>query len=265
MKLAQGQYYGNINKSCNAGGLILSKSDYTGKNSLPSHHHENPYFCYVIKGGYREQSRSIDEYCSKGDIIFHPPETSHSDTFTDNFSVCFNIELSGKWRTLLEKRVQTGKITKTNYFKLQQIALKIYAEMNTPDELSQLVSEGLMIDMLDSFSKTEVVYDLNPAYLKTVYEYVTDSHPVNPALNELSAIAGVSPEHLAREFKNKFNTTIGEYARGLKISRAIDLLCKTDRSLAQIAYEAGFADQSHFTRTFRKVLGITPKAYRSIS
>lgn len=266
MKLSAGQYYGSIHKSFNYNGLILSKSYYSNEKPLPVHHHENPYFCYVLKGGYREQSNRIDEYCSKGDIIFHPSETEHTDTFIDILSVCFNIELTGMWKSLIDRnKTAEYAITKTCSHKLQALVLKIYSEMNDPDELSQIVTEGLMAELVVYFSENNIVYYSNPSYLKTVTEFIRETYSSNPTLAELSQLAGVTPEHLARGFKNKFKTTIGEYIRNMKLAAAVDMLNKTNKPLAEIAYEAGFSDQSHFTRTLKKVMGVTPKSYRNIS
>jgi hypothetical protein len=45
MKLETGQYYGNIFQAVNTNGVILTRTDYSGKVLLPVHYHENPYFC----------------------------------------------------------------------------------------------------------------------------------------------------------------------------------------------------------------------------
>ena len=54
----------------------------------------------------------------------------------------------------------------------------------------------------------------------------------------------------------------GEYVRRQRIALACRSLAESDMPLADVAIEAGFADQSHFTRTFKRQLGVTPAAYR---
>ena len=71
------------------------------------------------------------------------------------------------------------------------------------------------------------------------------------------------PAHLARVFRAHHGVSVGEYARRLRLAWAAGELARTDTPLAVIASQAGFADQSHFTRLFRQHLGITPARYRA--
>ena len=81
----------------------------------------------------------------------------------------------------------------------------------------------------------------------------------------LSAIAesiGVHPVYLAREFRNRYNCTIGGYIRHLRIQFACRQMANSDVTVAEIASAAGFFDQSHFSRTFKRLTGSTPTNYR---
>jgi len=72
----------------------------------------------------------------------------------------------------------------------------------------------------------------------------------------------VHPAYLARTFRSHFGTPLGSYARRLRLTWAASQLSSTDDPIARIALEAGFFDQSHFTRAFRQSYGMTPLAYR---
>jgi len=63
-------------------------------------------------------------------------------------------------------------------------------------------------------------------------------------------------------FRLHYGQPVGAYLRGLRIAWAAGKLTGTDEDIAQIALQAGFFDQSHFTRTFKRQLGLTPLAYR---
>jgi AraC family transcriptional regulator len=85
------------------------------------------------------------------------------------------------------------------------------------------------------------------------------------SLADLAATAGVHPVHLARAFREHQGITVAAYTRRLRFERSLRELAElgtSQRSLAEIAQAAGFADQSHFSRTFKKLTGLTPKAYR---
>jgi len=73
---------------------------------------------------------------------------------------------------------------------------------------------------------------------------------------------GIHPVHLAREFRRHYQCTIGEYVRRLKVEYACLQISVSEASLHQIALAAGFFDQSHFARTFKQIMGVTPGNYR---
>jgi AraC-like DNA-binding protein len=80
------------------------------------------------------------------------------------------------------------------------------------------------------------------------------------SLDELSAVAGLSRFHLLRAFKKRFGVPPHTYQLHARIARARVLLQK-GVSPADTASSVGFADQSHFTRHFKRILGVTPGQY----
>lgn len=68
--------------------------------------------------------------------------------------------------------------------------------------------------------------------------------------------------HLAQSFRKFYNCTIGDYLRSLRIGFACRQLRRPEIPLSEIAFHAGFADQSHFSRTFKKTFGVPPTQYR---
>ena len=88
------------------------------------------------------------------------------------------------------------------------------------------------------------------------------SHPWR--VPELAAIAGLSPKQLERLARRTLGTSPQRLVQRLRVERAVREIVTTDASLGTIAAECGFYDQSSFTRQFRRVLGVTPGAYRSV-
>jgi AraC family transcriptional regulator len=87
----------------------------------------------------------------------------------------------------------------------------------------------------------------------------------NVTLAELAKMVGVHPVYLASSFRKQYGCTVGEYRQRLRIEFACRELAKDHSSLAQIALAAGFANQAHFSRTFKRVTGTTPAKYRTSS
>ncbi len=82
-------------------------------------------------------------------------------------------------------------------------------------------------------------------------------------LPELAALAGVSISQLERDFVGIFGVTPNVVVNQIRINRALQLL-ETQKSIATIAYECGFSDQSAFNRRFKGSVGMNPRAYREV-
>lgn len=80
-------------------------------------------------------------------------------------------------------------------------------------------------------------------------------------LTELAAIAKVSPNYFATQLKKSIGITPHQYVIGQRVAKAKQLLLKGKLTLAEIAHDLGFADQSHLTRHFKKAMGVTPKKF----
>jgi AraC-like DNA-binding protein len=78
----------------------------------------------------------------------------------------------------------------------------------------------------------------------------------------MAAVAGVSVSRLHALFREELNTTPQAWVRDLRLGRVKEWLGTTSLSIAEIAYRAGYADQSALTRAMREVTGLTPAAYR---
>jgi AraC-like DNA-binding protein len=98
--------------------------------------------------------------------------------------------------------------------------------------------------------------------MRRVHEYVEAHLSSSIELAELSAIAGLSVFHFAREFKRSAGVTPHYYLVGRRLERAKELLARSDLSVAEIAFVTGFSDQSHLARHFRQMIGVTPGQFR---
>jgi AraC-like DNA-binding protein len=80
---------------------------------------------------------------------------------------------------------------------------------------------------------------------------------------ECAAFCNMSKAHFARTFKRTAGQSPVQFILGIRIDRAKELLDFADKSIADIAEASGFPDQNYFTRTFKKVTGMTPTRYRN--
>ncbi len=97
--------------------------------------------------------------------------------------------------------------------------------------------------------------------LKRLTNYIEDNLDRTIGLAELATIVNVSRFHFTRLFKRSTGMTAISFVEQCRIRRAQSLLAETDIPLAQVALMTGFADQSHFTRRFHRVVGCTPAGF----
>ncbi len=91
-------------------------------------------------------------------------------------------------------------------------------------------------------------------------DFLSSRIQVNPSLDEIARATGVNRFLLLRYFKRVLGTTPHAYLIRIRIERAQDILQRSS-SLAEVAALFGFADQAHFTRLFKRLVGMTPGEY----
>jgi len=98
--------------------------------------------------------------------------------------------------------------------------------------------------------------------LRRVLLHIEENLGERVGLGTLAAVAGLSKWHFGRAFKRSVGTAPHSYLVQRRIERAKQLVAETNRPLADIGYETGFADQSHFTHVFAAMVGATPLSFR---
>lgn len=98
--------------------------------------------------------------------------------------------------------------------------------------------------------------------LEKVIFYVHNHYREKITLTKLSKITGCSPQYIGQLFKKTAWCSFSRYLMRYRVNKAQDLLKNTELSLTEIAYETGFFDSAHFTKSFSSVTGLTPLAYR---
>jgi AraC family transcriptional regulator len=102
------------------------------------------------------------------------------------------------------------------------------------------------------------------AKLRAVVEYVEEHLDGSSTLEQLAAVARLSPNYFVGQFKNATGLPPHQYVILRRVERARQLLqTGTELSLAEVAARAGFYDQSQFSHHFRRVLGVTPGQFRT--
>jgi AraC family transcriptional regulator len=100
--------------------------------------------------------------------------------------------------------------------------------------------------------------------LRAVVEYIEEHLVRGLTLEQMAAVAHISPYHFARQFRAATGRPPHQYVILRRVERARDLLhTRTDLSLAEVAVSAGFSDQSQFSHHFKRLVGVTPGRFRT--
>jgi AraC-like DNA-binding protein len=91
-------------------------------------------------------------------------------------------------------------------------------------------------------------------------EFLEEHYADRVSLRDLSRLTGLSPFHLHRSFSRRIGMPPHAYQVHVRISRARSFL-RGGRAISDIASSTGFADQSHFTYAFKRLMGVTPGQY----
>ncbi|HEX7181319.1 MAG TPA: AraC family transcriptional regulator, partial [Thermoanaerobaculia bacterium] len=212
----------------------------------------------VLRGGYREHLTGDTRLCAPCTAVFHPPGEVHSDAFLDAGGRVFNAEIGDAWLARW-----TGDLprpgTASPDSPLLPVLQSLYRELRWPDDLSPLTVESLMAAALTAAAQTPKSLS---GPVRRARQILQERFREPILLGEVASEVGVDPAHLARAFKESCGTTMGDYTRRLRLAFALRRIAEEGSSLAGIAHEAGFADQSHFSRIFKRQTGMTPAAYR---
>lgn len=265
--LQPGHFYGEITRKREASGLILSELKHETARKLPSHSHELAYFCLLLNGNYWEQFGRKRITYKPLTVMFHPPGMTHVDEIGPAGGRFFNVEV--KTELMDRLRECLGKVdldSSLHAGDLAWLAMRLYREHKEADACSVLTIEGLVLEMLALVGrlKDSKLRD-QPRWLSNAVDLLHAEFRSNLKVQDIANQIGVHPFHLSRVFRTVHRQTIGEYVHKLRVGYACKMLALPDCDLATVALSAGFADQSHFTKVFKNLTGMTPGAFRQIS
>lgn len=103
-----------------------------------------------------------------------------------------------------------------------------------------------------------------PVWVHRLKQLLNDQWNTPFDLHDLAMMAGVHPVTISKYFPHYFGMTLSSYLKSIKIEKSILLIKTTSLSLTEIAYACGFADQAHFTRSFKEYTRFLPKDFRKI-
>jgi len=262
--LKAGEHYGSVFCKTNIPSAILSESVYQKSVALPEHSHELAFFTLILQGHYSEHYAGKNLVYSPLTVLWRHSNLSHRDKIETNSSRFFFVEIK---RAYLNKLAEYEKVPEHLFEQngaLTWLAARLRSEVQDAQNCSPLVAEGITLEMLGNLARKKTSGEKRPPkWLLRVIEKLNEEFAENLSTEELALEASVHPVYLASVFRRFYHETIGEYVQKLRVAHASKLLLDREIPLCEIAYSAGFSDQSHFNRIFKRIVGTTPGAFRN--
>lgn len=265
LRLPAGRFYGKILKECEVRGFKFSESLYAPHTRISRHSHSHSYLCILLKGSYRETYHRRIRECTPLTVVFHPVGEVHADHFLNAGGRIFRFEISPE--RLYQASEHTAGLCQPSEFNggtVSWLAVRLYREFQEMDDHSPLVVEGLALEIIGEAARQDVKRRTcrAPRWLSRARDVLHECLPEDLTVARIADLAEVHPVHLTRVFRQFYGCSVGEYIRKLRIDFASRELSSTRIPLAEIATAAGFSDQSHFSKSFKRFTGMTPAQYR---
>jgi AraC family transcriptional regulator len=157
---------------------------------------------------------------------------------------------------------------------IQQLALALKLEIQTGCLSGRLYGELLGTALADrlvqnyAVSKPSLEFKakgLPQSQLKRVFDYIKANLTQDLSIWDLATLTSMSKSHFSRSFKQSVGISPYQYLMRQRVERAKQLLKQQTISISDIALDCGFANQTHLTKVFRQMTGMTPKAYQKRS
>ena len=231
---------------------------------VPWHDHGMSTLCVVFGGSVTEEDARSVRHRRPGDLLFRPEPDRHRNRVSEEGVRILTLEIeSGAMESLREDGLDLNEPVSAQSQRAARMARRVQVELSRPDSATTLELQGLAFQLMAAAVRCQRSGPTDPpAWLEDVRARLQDDFRSTPSLGALAREHGVSAHRLSRAFRRCYGSHVGEFLRGLRLARAMDLLAGSADPIADVALESGFFDQSHLTNVFRKRTGLTPAEFR---
>ncbi len=245
-------------------GFSVLRGMHAGGMLLPRHTHDDPSLCYVFEGCFTEHSGGRSFECREDTLKLTVAGDPHSNRFIADESHGLRVDID---RAHFEATPLVHRLLGERFFLERSgagaLLHRVRHEMAFPDAMTPLAVESALLELLARLAReAERSEAAIPSWLRRAHEMVEASYATRLTLGGVAREVGVPATSLARAYRRRFRTSIGERVRMLRVEQAARALAYTDEPLTVIAANCGFYDQSHFSNVFRREYGVSPMRYR---
>jgi AraC family transcriptional regulator len=245
-------------------GLLFAELVHPACQAVPTHTHHTAFYHLTLTGFYSEST-------ARGIVAFGPLASAFTRSDTTHYARAgsagahiFSLEIGP---SRIQELLQLQKEPETVYDciggPLSCLGIRLFQEYKAGHAADKLTVDSLVWELLAAAAKLRLSKsEKTPSWWPRVIELIHYDFARDLRISDLAREANVHPVHLARVFRSLSQQTAGEWIQRLRVKAACEKLVASDQSIAEIAAEVGFADQSHLTRTLRRYTNLTPGALR---
>jgi len=228
------------------------------------HSHKHASISFLLSGSYREDIARKGYIRRPGDIKFIAAGEDHRCNNYTQGTRKINIELPGELLKSMQVKEDDLERLLLSYPQAKFKLLRFYHELTKQPDFTGLSTQLLLYDLLYAPVRVGNCSDRPPDWVHKLKDLLHGQFDKTPDLTAISRLLNVHPVTISRYFPKYFGVTLTAYLRNIRVETALSLIKGTNKSLTDIGLSCGFADQSHFTHTFKRVTGFLPKEYRSV-
>ena len=228
---------------------------------FPRHAHRNGHLVMVYDGEWSDLAGPRRRILRRGEALFHPAGMEHETVAADGTEVI----VVGISQAVLDTFPGLyDRTTLIRFSDVDEIPDRIHAELAHADSATALLIHSLILQLLAIGSRTATKpARRKPDWMSRLVAYIHANLGRRLTVQRLAAEAGVSESHLSHGFQQYFGGSVSDYIRDARLRAAARALRLSGDSVQQIAWNFGFSDQAHFSRTFKSAYGVAPTEYRS--
>ena len=244
-------------------GLTVSTVTLNAGLKFGSHAHVHDQLCVVLEGEYEENCDARAFALRAGSVLWRRAGKMHHNLIgADDVEVILvDIEPERSQKLCPYLAAPAAYFVPGTF---DEIRRDLVSELRRSDQASSIAVEGLICLLAARASRCCTLPKSGmPEWLSKAVELICSQYSGRIRLAQVAAAAGVHPVTVAVAFRRHFGKSVGDYIADLRTAHAKQKLENTRRPIAEIAQEAGFYDESHMGRVFRRRFGISPGAFRS--
>lgn len=242
-------------------GLVLRELRYEPDARQRPHHHDLTSLTLVCGGSLEETVGRVHEEAASLSVVFKPAGTEHANRIGAAGATTLQLTLDSGLMPPGATSEDAWGWAHGGPAALRFLDLFRGWASGRDDDRD---SEGKLFDLIAALAHGEPDPDGAPGWLGAVVEELEDTFAAPRSVRALAADADVHPVSLARAHRRHFGCSVSDRIRRRRVSHAAALLAGHEAPLTHVAFESGFADQSHLTRVFKAETGVTPAAYRTL-